>query len=92
MVGMMGDKIDRVCLGLAGEKMQFLFNVDKNEVYNPLFPGIKIEKVYLNCGHIVPHDILLKIVQEKSEEFQLAMARAELAKSIKDFKDYSEYF
>lgn len=82
----------RVTLKLAGEQFQFLFDMDKNEVYNPLFPGIKIDRVRTACGHIIPHDMLLKIVQEKSEEFQLAMARAELAKSIKDFKDYSEYF
>lgn len=89
---MMNDKVDKVCLKLAGETMQFLYNIDKNEVYNPLFPGIKIHKVYTACGLVIPHNMLLKIVQEKSEEFQLARAKAELDKSIKNFKDYSEYF
>lgn len=83
-----------VQLKLAGERFRFLYNREKQEVYNELFPGIKIEKVYTACGHIISHDMLLKIVQDKAEEFDLAVAKAKLTEAIESFesKDYSDLF
>jgi len=85
---------DQVQLRLAGETFRFLYNREKQEVYNPLFPGIKIDKVHSACGHTIPHDMLLKIVQDKAEEFDLAMAKAQLTQAIESFesKDYSDLF
>lgn len=86
--------LDRVQLKLAGETFRFLYNKEKQEVYNELFPDIKIERVWTSCGHTINHDMLLKIVQDKAQEFELAIAKAELTKAIEDFKskDYSDWF
>ena len=85
---------DRVQLKLAGETFRFIYDREKKEVYNELFPGIKVERVRTACGYSIPHDILLNIVKDKSKEFELAMAKAELTQAIKSFesKDYSDLF
>lgn len=84
----------RVQLKLAGETFRFLYNKEKQEVYNELFPGIKIDRVRTLCGHTIPHNILLKIVEDKQREFELAIAKAELTKAIESFKskDFSDLF
>lgn len=86
---MMNDKIG---LKIAGELVYFLFNKEKKEVYNPLFPGIPIYKFPTNCGLILTHNDLVNIIQNKIAEFDLAIAKHELNKAIEDFKDYSELF
>lgn len=82
----------RVQLKLAGETFRFLYDRDKQEVYNELFPGIKVDRVHTLCGHTIKHDMILKMVQDKAEEFELAMAKTELTKAIDNFKDYSDLF
>lgn len=82
----------RIMLKLAGESFQFIYNREKQEVYNVMFPGIKIEKVRTACGHSIPHDMILNMVKDKAEEFELKLAKAELNNAIKDFKDYSDLF
>lgn len=84
----------KVQLKLAGETFRFLYNKEKKEVYNELFPGIKIDKIRTACGHTINHDLILKMVQDKAEEFELAIAKAELLKAIESFesKDYSDLF
>ena len=86
--------LDRVQLKLAGETLCFLYNKEKQEVYNELFPDIKIERIWTSCGHIINHDMLLKIVHDKAQEFELAMTKAELTKAVESFKskDYSDWF
>jgi len=84
----------KVELKFGGEKFRFLYNREKQEIYNEWFPGICIEKVTTLCGHHIPHSILLKIIQEKAQEFELAIAKSQLTQAIEDFKskDYSQLF
>jgi len=89
---MMSEVYDSVMLNLAGERVTLLYNRNSKEVYNPLFPGIAIYKYPTNCGHILSHDQLREIVENKINDFEIAIAKYELNKSIEDFKDYSEYF
>jgi hypothetical protein len=89
---MMNESLDRVLLKLAGEKIELLYNRNTREVYNPLFPGIAIYKYPTNCGHILSHNELREIVENKLNEFELAIAKLQLNQAIEDFKDYSDSF
>jgi hypothetical protein len=79
---------DRILLRLAGEQFQFLYNRHKQEVYNALFPGIPIVNVTLHCGLSLNHDALHKIILDKIEGYELALAKADLAAAIHNFNDY----
>lgn len=79
---------DRILLKLAGEQFLFLYNREKKEVYNPLFPGIPVHKVRLFCGHEIDHATLQKIMLDKIEGYELALAKAELAHTINNFNDH----
>jgi hypothetical protein len=46
----------------------------------------------MNCGFILTHNELRTIIEKKMDGFELAIARLELNKAIKDFKDYSDCF
>ena len=91
---MIGVSNDRVRVKLSGETFQFLYNKEKQEIYNELFPGIKIDRVRVGGRYTVPHDVLLKIVDDKQKEFELAIAKAELTKAINSFtsKDFCDLF
>ena len=47
---MIGVSNDRVRVKLSGETFQFLYNKEKQEIYNELFPGIKIDRVRVGVG------------------------------------------
>lgn len=79
---------DRILLKLAGEQFQFLYNREKKEVYNPLFPGVPVQKIKLFCGHDIDHDTLRKIILDKIEGYELAMAKAELSEATNNFNDH----
>lgn len=79
---------DRILLRLAGEQFLFLYNKEKKEVYNPLFPGIPVHKVRLFCGQEIDHGTLEKIILDKIEGYELALAKAELTQAIDNFNDH----
>ena len=89
---MMNSEFDKIGFKMAGEFVNFLYNIESREVYDPLFPGIRIEKFFANCGLVITHNELLNIVENKINEFELAIAKEQLNKAIADFKDYSELF
>ena len=86
--------ITRIGLRLAGEYHVFLYNTSNGEVYNPLFPGIRVVKVTLNCGHVLDHNTLSNIISKKIGDFELEIAKLELQKAVDsfNFKDYSDLF
>lgn len=84
--------LSRIQLRLAGELFTFLYNTSNQEVYNPLFPGIPIERVTLACGHVLDHNTVSTIVRKKIGEFELEIAKLELQKTVDSFKDYSDLF
>jgi len=79
---------DRMTLRLAGEQYQFLYNRDKKEVYNPLFPGIPVHKLQLHCGHTLDHNTMAIMIAEKIHNSELEHARAQLSEAINNFNDY----
>jgi len=89
---MMNEVLDRVLLNIAGEKVEVLYNRSTKEVYNPLFPGVPIHKYPVACGFKLTHDELRTVVENKLNEFELAIAKYQLNQAIEDFKDYSDSF
>ena len=76
---------DRIMLKLAGERVEFLYNPAKGEVYDPLFPGIPIDRYVLACGHVLKHNELAHIIQDKAPtEYE----RKQLTEAINNFNDY----
>ena len=45
-----------------------------------------------NCNTIIKHDNLRSIIENKINEFEIAIAKYELNKAVNDFKDYSDSF
>lgn len=89
---MMNETLDRVLLNLAGEKVELLYNRNTKEVYNALFPGVSIHKYPTACGFQLTHDELRTLIENKLNEFELAIAKLQLNQAIEDFKDYSDSF
>lgn len=82
---MMNDCYDRISLNLAGERAEFKYNRANKEVYTPMFPGIPIYKITLNCGHVIDHSTLVKIIEAKIAKFELEVAKSELYNAIESF-------
>jgi hypothetical protein len=78
---------DKLSLNLAGERVEFNYNRALKEVHNPLFPGIPIHKITLNCGHVIDNVTLVKIIEAKIAEFELEVAKFELYKIIESIKN-----
>ena len=83
---------DKIGLKIGGSLVYFLYNKDKKEVYDPLFPGIPMDHYVTNCNTIIKHDNLRSIIENKINEFEIAIAKYELNKAVNDFKDYSDSF
>jgi len=88
----MNGVLDRVLLNIAGEKVELLYNRSTKEVYNLLFPGVPIHKYPVACGFQLTHNELRTMVENKINEFELAIAKYELNQAVEDFKDYSDLF
>lgn len=92
MLSMMNNLYSKITLKLAGEYVPFLYNSTLREVYNVMFPGVPIHRHALQCGLVLNHSQLLEIVENKINEFELAIAKFELDQATTNFKDYSDTF
>jgi len=92
MVIMMNSSYSMIRLNLAGEYVDFLYCKTLREVYNTMFPGVPVHQFTLRCGQVLKQSQLLQIVENKINEFELAIAKHELHQATINFKDYSDWF
>jgi len=60
-----------ISLSLAGDIYDYIYELDKKEVYTEDFPGIKIEKVRLSCGHTLNHDEVKTLIENRIKAYEL---------------------
>ena len=64
-MGMMKKNWKYVSLDLGGTRYDYIYDVDKNDVYTQDFPGIAVQKFHMSCGLLMDPDTLKEIISYK---------------------------
>jgi len=60
-----------ISLSLAGDLYDYVYDMEKKEVYTEDFPDIPIEKVRLVCGHTLTHDEIRTLIENRIKAYEL---------------------
>jgi len=64
-MGMMQKNWKYISLELGGARYDYIYDVDKNDVYTQDFPGIPVQKFHMSCGLMMDPGTLKEIISYK---------------------------
>jgi hypothetical protein len=64
-MGMMQKNWKYVSVELGGTRYDYIYDVDRNDVYTQDFPGIAVQKFHMSCGLLMDPDTLKEIIAYK---------------------------
>lgn len=60
-----------ISINLAGDIYDYVYYPSTREVCTQDFPDVPVVRVILGCGHIINHDVLRQIVENKLSAYEM---------------------